>query len=66
MMVSAVFQQSQVNFPTVLLKDYVSQSTEHYRFDFRLFGLLGLLCAGMFSNWLSQSSTHSVMTMLTG
>ena len=39
-------------------------STERYRFDFSLFGLVGLLCAGMFPNRLSLSSTHFIIAML--
>ena len=73
---SAVFQQieKQRCWQIVFLKaSYVHEtslkasfvatvSTERYRFDFRLFCPVGACPRGLFSDWLSLSSTHSVLS----
>ena len=70
MMLSAVLQQRcwnimffKLSHNTSLKASFVATvSTEHYRFVFGLSG--GLLCAGLFSDWLLLSSTHSIITIL--
>ena len=39
-------------------------STEHYRFDFHVFGLVKALPCSLFSDWLSLSSTRSVISLV--